>query len=351
MIESLSFNNFRGFRSLKLRGLKRFNFVVGANGSGKTALLEGLFLAMSGSPQQSLTLRSLRGQAGADTVIERESYEALFRHLFHRMDARQTISLRYEDSQRGERSLTVSYPSGDANAIQVPLSGEKGPLRTGANLPIVFHWRSSTMDLESAVTVERDQIRMSVSSDIQPAAFLGPLAGLMSHEHVERFSALSKRRKTGALLAAIQEAFPQVEEISQETEFGQSSLYFGVKGVPEKLPAGLLSAGISKYLALLLAATDMAQGALLVDEIENGFYFDRYDPMMRSLLRLCREHDVQIFATTHSREFLQALDPIVQEAAQDIALIRMDHEDSVSTAQVFSGRDLQHALQQRVDVR
>ena len=44
MIEELVLENFRGFRSLDLKGLKPVNLIVGHNNTGKTSLLEGILL-------------------------------------------------------------------------------------------------------------------------------------------------------------------------------------------------------------------------------------------------------------------------------------------------------------------
>jgi recombinational DNA repair ATPase RecF len=44
MMRSLSIENFRSYRELHLSPLRRVNILVGDNGSGKTALLEALFL-------------------------------------------------------------------------------------------------------------------------------------------------------------------------------------------------------------------------------------------------------------------------------------------------------------------
>jgi hypothetical protein len=45
MIEELVLENFRGFRSLDLKGLKPVNLIVGHNNTGKTSLLEGILLS------------------------------------------------------------------------------------------------------------------------------------------------------------------------------------------------------------------------------------------------------------------------------------------------------------------
>ena len=47
-------------------------------------------------------------------------------------------------------------------------------------------------------------------------------------------------------------------------------------------------------------------GALLVDEIENGIHHSMAADMWRFILDVVRELDVQVFATTHSYECIQA---------------------------------------------
>jgi AAA15 family ATPase/GTPase len=50
MIDRLSVQNFRCFENLELQNLSQINVMVGDNASGKTALLESLWLAGGGNP-------------------------------------------------------------------------------------------------------------------------------------------------------------------------------------------------------------------------------------------------------------------------------------------------------------
>lgn len=45
---------------------------------------------------------------------------------------------------------------------------------------------------------------------------------------------------------------------------------------------------------------------LLVDEIENGLYFDGLEDFWKELMAVLRDQKVQLFATTHSRECMEA---------------------------------------------
>src|SRR5450755_3816614 len=98
MLTSIDVKNFRCFKHLEQGGLKRFNFIVGDGGSGKTALLEALFLAGGGSPEIYFRLRSWRGFGEFRLQGSRESFESLFRDLFFEFDQKSGVLIRLKDS-------------------------------------------------------------------------------------------------------------------------------------------------------------------------------------------------------------------------------------------------------------
>ncbi len=46
IIDSIQIKNLRGFKNLEIGGLRRINVIAGDSGSGKTALLESIFLVL-----------------------------------------------------------------------------------------------------------------------------------------------------------------------------------------------------------------------------------------------------------------------------------------------------------------
>ena len=77
MIQSISVTNFRGFKSIDLSNMPRFNFLIGESGSGKTAFLESLWIAAGISPEIYFRMRQLRGMAEQSFQLSSEklSYE------------------------------------------------------------------------------------------------------------------------------------------------------------------------------------------------------------------------------------------------------------------------------------
>ena len=53
---------FCSFERIEVRDMRRLNLLVGDSGSGKTALLEAIYLAMGVSPELALRIRAWRNQ-------------------------------------------------------------------------------------------------------------------------------------------------------------------------------------------------------------------------------------------------------------------------------------------------
>ena len=93
MIRSIDVRNFRCFERLQIDDCERINVIVGDNGSGKTALLEALFLALGTTTELVVRYRQQRGLGGAYSGPSRRVEEAIWRDFFYKRDWRRTISV------------------------------------------------------------------------------------------------------------------------------------------------------------------------------------------------------------------------------------------------------------------
>src|SRR5437764_10211677 len=108
MIHSIEIRNFRCFKELSIDGCRRFNVIVGDNASGKTALLQAIFLALASSPHVAVRYRAQRGLESAFSgglyLIE----EALWRDLFYQGHWDNPISIILNGEGKESRSVVVS---------------------------------------------------------------------------------------------------------------------------------------------------------------------------------------------------------------------------------------------------
>src|SRR5580704_13400768 len=86
MISSLTIQGYRGFEKFQMSGLGRLNLLVGTYNSGKTSVLESIFLLMSaGDPAAIWQVLSRRGERMLTEVAPGPltlRTEADVRHLF-----------------------------------------------------------------------------------------------------------------------------------------------------------------------------------------------------------------------------------------------------------------------------
>src|SRR2546425_6620026 len=112
MISRIEIENFRCFRKQSTERLGRINLVVGKNASGKTALLEAIFLASIERPDMALRFKANRG-IGERVQVEgrKEAFEDLWKDMFFRFDQKKVIRVSLSDSAQKTRTVVVQYAS------------------------------------------------------------------------------------------------------------------------------------------------------------------------------------------------------------------------------------------------
>ena len=83
------------------------------------------------------------------------------------------------------------------------------------------------------------------------------------------------------------------------------------------MPIAFLGDGTGRLLSMVLAFHQARNGAILIDEVENGLHHGALEQVWTNLDWLSREFDVQVFATTHSYECIVAADNAFTELGSD----------------------------------
>lgn len=356
MITSFEITNFRCFQHVKQDGLKRFNFVVGGSGSGKTALLEALFLAGGSNPEIYFRLRRWRGfSEGIAMPGTRDLYESLFRDLFYNFDQQSPARIRFLDSNAGARGLEIFY-EGD-EVIDLPLK----PSSTGSQdlfsvIPIVFKWEGPKRVTRAQVEIaDNGVLRMKGSRDVYLMQFISSQT-MDPRQNALKYSDLSKRGKAAPILQAMQEIYPEIKDLTIEFVAGEPMLHASIEGMAEKVAIANLSGGMNKYLSIVIGIMSISNGAVIIDEIENGLYYDHLHSIIRGIMKLAMAMNTQVFATTHSYELLQAVAKVIEadeELEKGTALIRLEKPipSEPPTLRLIKGANYRAALESKFEVR
>lgn len=352
MIESLEIDNYRCFKRVSLNGIKRMNIIVGDSGSGKTALCEALFITGGVSPEIFLRTKSWRGVGETQVSLEREGYEGLWKELFHALDPNAPVAARFVDSSSGERSVRIFYGDSPSASVTLPFSSATTSAEAAEIRPITFEW--TTPDGRKhplTVEVSSEGLKIPRFAESYPFIFMGIATVTNSTENAKRFSELSKRRHQADVTSAVNAMFPQITDLSVESNGASLAIFASVDGLDEKLPLGSISGGLNKYVSILIALATKEKGAVIVDELENGIYYKKLPGVWSSMLQICRKKETQLFVTSHSQECIEAALPEIEQHPDAFSLIRVERSNNKSMLRIFSGKDLRSAIEQGVEYR
>lgn len=106
MLKRLQIQNFRGFNALEINQLSGINLIAGKNNSGKTSLLEAIFLlAGGGNAQLAVNANVIRGRE-KDRASVRDFF---WKQLFFNLDMEQSIKIEGEPLTKRPSSSTRRY--------------------------------------------------------------------------------------------------------------------------------------------------------------------------------------------------------------------------------------------------
>lgn len=357
MIRSLSIKNFRVFKDVSVDQCRRINILVGENGSGKTALLEALFLAAGASPELAMRTRAWRGvESDRLTGTLDDIHRALFADLFHNFQTRNSAIISLKGIGQENRSVTVKFNPRGQRRVKPPSRRQPGvsPKLVPEKSGIEFTWKIEGRIAFTASAEFKDN-RLTFPSapeSIVKGVFFASNQLPPSLEIANRFSLLSRTYRDKKFIQQFNDLYSNITDLSVEVDTGAPMLFAKVGDLCEKLPLSLASGGMSKLAAILLSMPHQAGGVILIDEIENGFYYKRLPMVWEAIVEFALEYDCQIFASTHSRECLEALAKAFADSEDDVSLIRVERQNTgEAIIREFVGSSFRAGIETGAEVR
>jgi hypothetical protein len=109
------------------------------------------------------------------------------------------------------------------------------------------------------------------------------------------------------VLTALRLIEPAVDRIAISETGGTAVAQVLLRGAPGPIPLGTLGEGVSRLLTLGLHLVVTKGGFLLVDEVESGLHWSVMPKLWRFLVEAACALNVQVVATTHSKDCLEGL--------------------------------------------
>ena len=306
MIQNIEIYNYKCFKEFGLKDVSGVNLITGKNNVGKTAFMEAVYLATQAKDSLSLIkglkniLMARRNVYDLDFLYDNESVFSVlidgYKALSFKINHDYPLSININDKSLRVDDLFSEYPKVFSD-IEL-----KGDVNSASNF--IFSSLANGLGLESYYA--------SVVENYQDGRLNESLT--LFDSNIKSLKMLPDKRN-GVLF---------------KVDVGDKLMLLNSFGE-----------GVSRFITILSAIWASKNGYLFVDEIENGIHYTKLGLLWEMVFKNARRANVQVFATTHSKECIEAFSRCQQE---DSRLLEFYYADKVKVKS-RQWQQLQYALE------
>ena len=347
MLDSFYIKNFRLFKELRIPHFGRVNLILGRKNSGKTCLLEALHLyAKNASPR---TLYELILERGENWEIQRqqendvesiENIENPLRHLFYA----------YQFPKVGESGIEIGREQNTQEQLTLQLytyqtietDDTRRFIRVDTEQNNIFDSENPTELVIEIKIANKIKARVRLNEiETQRKRFLPyRLSSNEAKLNVQVVSTKHINLNKVAILwdninvqpglrKVVFEGLQLIDENIQEVVLvgrGKSTIPLLIyEDGKKQIPLKSLGDGMTHLFHIILALVNAKDGFLLIDEFENGLHYTVQPKIWELIFKLAKELNVQVFATTHSKDCVKGFHEIWEEQEDEGTLYRLDN--------------------------
>jgi len=272
-IKNIEIKNFKCFEDFKAEGFGRVNLIGGKNNVGKTAFMEAVYVNVYSSYQ---------------------SIEGFVSSLLNIKLAREKINLLYNQNKEffKEKEIIESY---DKLFIKSNIDGllyEIEKLKNGIKR-YIFTW-----DDGEVIDVNVNDFSFDTTL-FKHIKFLDTM-GLSNLHLKEYYASLQEEEKESYLNNILNSFDAQIENFKIINDVSQCKIKNSYIEITE------LGDGTKHLISIILSLFSAKNGFLFIDEIGNGIHYTNLDKLWEIILTISKQQNVQVFATTHSKECIES---------------------------------------------
>ncbi len=293
MLKKIVLRNYKCFKKFTL-DFDNINLLVGKNNIGKTALLTAINLLFSNKNSQLVDTLNL--------ALNSNLTSSTLQLLFYKFNSENPIEIegKINDSTLKFSIFDLSNNNKDLDLV-LPLDSK-----------YLFKWEYSNVDKKEKVSVLGENnkffvLNSDLNFELKKAIYYSSFLRINFDLITEFFGKIVATGKKEIFLTYLKEIFEEVDNVEIANPSGGSVVCVKFKNDNVLYPIFLIGEGFYKVFAIISLFIYFENGIVMFDEIENGIHFSILTDYWEMISKLSKEFKVQLFATTHSFEFLQVM--------------------------------------------
>jgi len=277
-IKNIEIKNFKCFEDFKAEGFGRVNLIGGKNNVGKTAFMEAVYVNVHSENTKQFTYSTYC------LKMVREKINILMQP-----------NINYKDKfmEQSNQIFTESNIHKTFFEIKEIDSVKKYSFNLN-NKEILVNFKEFSFDIE-----------------IVPNIIFIDNFGLSTDEIINNYSAIQKRDEEfylNNLLEKLDSRIKAFKIIYEKPQCKVNDKYLEVTEFGD---------GVRHLISIVTSLYKAENGYLFIDEIDNGVHYTMLDELWKVILEVSKKLNVQVFATTHSKECIESYARVAKKLEDD----------------------------------
>ena len=318
-IRNIEIKNFKCFENFKAEGFGRVNLIGGKNNVGKTAFMEACWVNVSSTDIKSLTYHLI------NIKYMRENLNILNKRP-------NNYTKPFMEAQNG-----ISVKS-NINIIKYSIKDE--------NDGAVLYTFKIKDDYNEVNINDFSFLQSNMSNSLFIDSF-----GLSNNEIIQYYSAIQNKDEELYLNRILSIFDSKIEVFKIMNDIPKCKVNGKYLEVTE------FGDGVRHLISIVTSLYTCENGYLFIDEIDNGIHYTMLDELWKVILDVSYTLNVQVFATTHSKESIESFNRIQKEKKKQEAkntyyfeMARNAKTDEIFMTQIDS-KQLEYGLSHNERVR
>ena len=344
MFNKIEIERFRGIASASIDGFRQINLFFGKNNCGKSSLLECLFLASGVSnPLLPIHVNLMRGYNKTRlNDLKLDFYNLDSTYPIHiRLDNDETRDLKINLFEQNRNNISIN-----ADDVNILSNLEEGEYGLNFDFEINGKPFESQLRFGSAKSTDATRNVSSKYTESLRCIYLSPKYDFSAS--IQGLKNILQNKDEHFIVEGLKIIEPRVKDFI----FTDKEMLVDV-GLSKRIPVNMMGDGARKIVSLLTAIYDCKDGALLVDEISNGFHHSVMCNLWKVLINASIRNNTQLFITTHDTDSIKGLRDAALDKYNDIvaAFKLLKTSDDELKSYHYSLESLDYSINQEIEVR
>lgn len=297
-VKYINIKKYKCFSDFSAEGFGRVNLISGKNNVGKTALMEAILLSFKSENPVYIFAKL------AKLYFDRNQLEF--------------IGKEYDEDNLKKNVL-------NQNDIEIETNRNIISFKRKTNL---FSTIYTVNNGENEIDVDGQEVKLhslfSENIDKGVGGMFIPAQGVINKLLIMSFTSIQKKDRELEVFEYLQSLDSSIENVKI---IGGDSIQCKVveaDGDSSYRDINEFGIGLRQFLTVIIAMFRAENKSVFIDELGSGIHYTSLDKLWEIILTLSKELNVQVFATTHSRECIESYCRVAEKLKeQDISFITL----------------------------